>query len=463
MAIINQVMVEVLNVAERGLELHPRQVPTTVAPSASATTVTPTPSPTKTNSGGGGGPTSSPLLFFVALGFGVVFTNLWIIVGVKYCFRYNARNRALRAAEDGEPINMDNIPTRPHRRRREKKLMTMDEVNERFPLMKYKAWVASRAREGLPTSGGIAAGPGSRPATLRNAEGIIMPSSPVDTKHSIEDRPATAASDRDSAEIKEAPRHDSEHYAEKGASSQIEETAQLEQVDTTATALHKQTTTASEEDDDDEDHIHTAVPPELLSTPGDSCAICIDTLEDDEDIRGLACGHAFHAACIDPWLTSRRACCPLCKADYYIPKPRPEGEAAETERTGRRERRMNMPQPPPSSWSGLRAAPRLMIPVRFSPAANYGNDLGGQNTPRGASGRARREARETAAPAAGQTANTPAPAAAEPGSEETATTRRWRFGNPLGRIHLGRSRPVETTEEATTQPSPSQLEAGVVR
>ena len=26
------------------------------------------------------GPTSSPLLFFVALGFGVVFTNLWYVV-----------------------------------------------------------------------------------------------------------------------------------------------------------------------------------------------------------------------------------------------------------------------------------------------------------------------------------------------------------------------------------------------
>lgn len=37
---------------------------------------TPSPSP---NSGGGGGPTSSPLLFFVALGFGVVFTNLWFV------------------------------------------------------------------------------------------------------------------------------------------------------------------------------------------------------------------------------------------------------------------------------------------------------------------------------------------------------------------------------------------------
>jgi hypothetical protein len=42
---------------------------------------TPSPTPTPTQSGGGGGggggPTSSPLLFFVALGFGVVFTNLW--------------------------------------------------------------------------------------------------------------------------------------------------------------------------------------------------------------------------------------------------------------------------------------------------------------------------------------------------------------------------------------------------
>lgn len=47
---------------------------------------TPAPSPTDANSGnnnqngngnGGSGQGSSPLLFFVALGFGVVFTNLW--------------------------------------------------------------------------------------------------------------------------------------------------------------------------------------------------------------------------------------------------------------------------------------------------------------------------------------------------------------------------------------------------
>jgi len=92
-----------------------------------------------------------------------------------------------------------------------------------------------------------------------------------------------------------------------------EEQNSLEHVRTTASTVDKSPTTNSElDDEDDDDHIHTAVPPELLTNPGDSCAICIDTLEEDDDIRGLTCGHAFHAGCLDPWLTSRRACCPLC-------------------------------------------------------------------------------------------------------------------------------------------------------
>ncbi len=51
----------------------------------SSPTAAPAADPTQTNNnngGGGGGnagPTSSPLLFFVALGFGVVFTNLWYV------------------------------------------------------------------------------------------------------------------------------------------------------------------------------------------------------------------------------------------------------------------------------------------------------------------------------------------------------------------------------------------------
>lgn len=48
------------------------------------------------------------------------------------------------------------------------------------------------------------------------------------------------------------------------------------------------------------------------------CAICLDSLEDDDSVRGLMCGHVFHQVCIDPWLTTRRACCPTCKRDLYI-------------------------------------------------------------------------------------------------------------------------------------------------
>merc|ERR1712230_173251 len=113
----------------------------------------------------------------------------------------------------------------------------------------------------------------------------------------------------------------------------------------------------SHDDEDDDEQIQNAVPAEQLPDPGDACAICLDTIEDDDDIRGLQCGHAFHASCVDPWLTSRRACCPLCKADYYVPKPRPEGE--EQNPTGRRNgaRGANMPQNPQPAWISSRGMP----------------------------------------------------------------------------------------------------------
>ncbi|CAN3354443.1 hypothetical protein DICA3_B04038 [Diutina catenulata] len=47
------------------------------------------------------------------------------------------------------------------------------------------------------------------------------------------------------------------------------------------------------------------------------CAICLEPFDDDDVVRGLVCGHPFHAECLDPWLTKRRACCPMCKRDYY--------------------------------------------------------------------------------------------------------------------------------------------------
>lgn len=324
---------------------------------------------------------SSPLLFFVALGFGVVFTNLWIIVGVKYCFRYNARSRQMRLNEEGEPINMENMP-HPRRRRREKKLMTMDEVNEKFPMLKYKTWVVSRAQEGLPAQGGVSAPP-SRANSVRSVEGVIpeLPSkerdgTPDEATGDTKPKPGHEAKDSTSSAVEAPPRPST------GAPSPTD--SHDHQVLPVPYVKPTERTSQDDDEDEDDEHINAALPPELMGTSGDTCAICIDTLEDDDDVRGLTCGHAFHAVCVDPWLTSRRACCPLCKADYYTPKPRPAptegGEATNgvitvslvtpESRSRSRSHRMNMPRTPRHAFLGLRGSGRGSAQNQAAPPSN---------------------------------------------------------------------------------------------
>src|SRR6201996_2648675 len=69
--------------------------------------------------------------------------------------------------EDPDGVDLTAMP-RQHRRRREKKLTAIEEVNEKFPLIKYKTWRSNRADEGLPTAGGI--NTSSRPASLHNVQ-----------------------------------------------------------------------------------------------------------------------------------------------------------------------------------------------------------------------------------------------------------------------------------------------------
>ncbi|KAI5366227.1 putative Zinc finger, RING-type [Septoria linicola] len=323
---------------------------------SSTTTTGSMPTPTGgTNQNNGGGPTSSPLLFFVALGFGVVFTNLWIIVGVKYCFRYNQRNRAARALnENGEPIDLTQMPQQ-RRRRGEKKLMSMEDVNERFPLTKYKTWRSSREAQGLPAEGGVTAQP-SRPGSLRDEEGVVE----TFGKHSVETaRPETALglAQQDHAQAVSDPAK-----PEANASGEkVPEKMTVEEMEHARRKSVDRNNSAATALEDEDDPIATAAPPEMLAAPGDTCAICLDTLEDDDDVRGLTCGHAFHGPCVDPWLTSRRACCPLCKADYYVPKVRPE-EGDQTIAAGRRARNGVLPQEPAPVWRhGMSFRPRMLF------------------------------------------------------------------------------------------------------
>jgi hypothetical protein len=281
-----------------------------------------------------------------------------IIVGVKYCFRYNQRNRLRNAGAGEAEIDLATMGTRP-RRRREKKLMSMEEVNERFPLTKYKMWRVTREAQGLPTAGGVNA----NEVADAKAEAATIDTSRDPKTSSETARPPTALSapQQDQTHVVRSPSPIGEDVATAGQDKKQERTiiVRTETADTVLTpaAEHYQPIPAAEthEDEDDDDPIRTAAPPEMLSAPGDSCAICLDNLDDEDDVRGLTCGHAFHAACVDPWLTGRRACCPLCKADYYVPKPRPEG--AEPGAPG-------MPQPPQSIWLESRgpfSRPRMLL------------------------------------------------------------------------------------------------------
>jgi len=48
------------------------------------------------------------------------------------------------------------------------------------------------------------------------------------------------------------------------------------------------------------------------SNQKDSCAICLDDLQQGQMVKALTCSHKFHSSCINFWLKQKLKC-PLCK------------------------------------------------------------------------------------------------------------------------------------------------------
>jgi E3 ubiquitin-protein ligase RNF38/44 len=67
--------------------------------------------------------------------------------------------------------------------------------------------------------------------------------------------------------------------------------------------------------------------PSFESSPYDrnsACVVCLEASRGGERWRALPpCGHAFHAACVDPWLLLSPVC-PVCRATVAVP---PTGES----------------------------------------------------------------------------------------------------------------------------------------
>lgn len=306
-------------------------------------------SATATSSGGGGGSAESPYLYFIALGLGIVFTNLWIILGIRYCCR---RHRIADGASDDEAdhdqfysnitahrgiylamtgIDESGRVIRERRRKKPKTLMRIEELDERFPVRKYKQWVTA---EGDSFGGGISVEAAQVAAQKRDEATMDATNQDLASKDpsrmtasSVND--ARLSSEKDSTVVRvrseldvDDPVNDAainrEPTSSPANSANLQADPSRHSRDTVSPKpsvdITQQAIDNTETHDDVADNLEL---PEDANADGDACAICLENLQSEDDIRALTCRHVFHDECIKLWFTSRKASCPLCKHDYY--------------------------------------------------------------------------------------------------------------------------------------------------
>ncbi|KAH3667386.1 hypothetical protein OGAPHI_003035 [Ogataea philodendri] len=245
----------------------------------------------------------STVLFFIALCVGVIIAVLFIFFTFRYLVRSRyglyspapqfARNPFYMGPTGRASMNglqpyfehdmafnfANNRPPNasryhPSDRYSRKRKLTQEEVDDLFPIKTYAKWLN-----------------GGQEDVINRNEGVLVYEEDT-TRQQQQSTPSPAHRDENSiSSVHELPQE-----------TDLADQGKFEQIELTETAP----ATASSVD---QDHLHF--------TSG-VCAICLDNLLDDDEVRGLICGHVFHADCIDPWLVNRRGCCPMCKRDYYM-------------------------------------------------------------------------------------------------------------------------------------------------
>uniref|UniRef100_A0A060SYM0 ARAD1A17996p n=1 Tax=Blastobotrys adeninivorans TaxID=409370 RepID=A0A060SYM0_BLAAD len=360
--------------------------PTWVKRQEASPTSSSLPSPSNTGSsdnGNNGGSGQTPFLFFIALGLGIVFTNLWVILGLRYCCRQRRQREALEnAIRNGEvdettlnhhaeemamylsPMYGPALPS--YRLRFDRRLVDKTYLDTIAPVQKYHEWTLSKGggKGGISRSAAAAVAECRIESAKNNDDhsddehhehhehhdlnfdhadnGILNDDHSANhISSNVNDNinPNGANEDNDNGNDNNANGNGNENVHEYDDDNNGDDTGNecSDRRDSACSdysessdrgEIHIYESPDNDENDHDgvgekqkEKHLHiTEVTPIDINDSGDMCSICLEEIDPDDDVRGLPCSHVFHAPCVTRWLTTRKGSCPLCKKDL-CPRP----------------------------------------------------------------------------------------------------------------------------------------------
>ena len=189
-------------------------------------------------------------------------------------------------------------------------VMSTSRIDAVFPAVNYRTWLLGRSRTRSQATSSSPA-PITRRASTQNVNTRRSRSVPAGARWCA--REHTFATDS-SATIKRTKSDGT--LDRKRRAPRMENPATIYQVGSRTTESHLSEETLAAQTADDKRNHNIAMPARCSSDSGDACTICVTSFNEEDNIRGLTCGHAFHVECIDRWFRDYRACCPTCMVDY---------------------------------------------------------------------------------------------------------------------------------------------------